>query len=305
MDFLLFALQWIKHCLCTDLTSVRPSSRWPMFFCLAPPALPFEFCWLLPCATRCPLFISSSFCPPLPRWRGRARKAAYWLTDAAMWCFTVQNRPARRRLSVRGGLGGFRGVGGKERLICCCGVRRGWRPPFNLPPAVLGGGGGGEGWSVRAVWRWCVIVWFHTFLPWQTGAKEPLVPLCLGGPVGWWWWGGGWPPLATQCLSTDAFWWWEWCCRSLGPGKETHGVSGNSLPGAAPFWRRKEKFADAGQEVKKKKRGRRSSGGITRGKFWQRVTACSGGLTVRLTDSHCVRRRLFFAEPVHLKWLWF
>lgn len=26
-------------------------------------------------------------------------------------------------------------------------------PPFNLPPAVLGGGGGGEGWSVRAVWR--------------------------------------------------------------------------------------------------------------------------------------------------------
>lgn len=34
--------------------------------------------------------------------------------------------------------------------------------------------------------------------------------------------GRGRPPLATQCLSTDAFWWWEWCCRSLGPGKETH-----------------------------------------------------------------------------------
>lgn len=66
-----------------------------------------------------------------------------------------------------------------------------------------------RGGSVHGLVR-CVSVWFHTFLLWQTGAESH-----------WYFFLLGLPRLQTQCLSTDGFWWWEWCCRSLGPSKNT------------------------------------------------------------------------------------
>lgn len=67
----------------------------------------------------------------------------------------------------------------------CCGVRRGWRPPFNLTPTVLGGRrwGGLVGSCGLAVMCYCLVPHIPSLTDRSEGATGTSLPWGAGGVV--------------------------------------------------------------------------------------------------------------------------
>lgn len=132
----------------------------------------------------------------------RCEEAVYWpMHDAWTWRVWMSlYRPAHPTTWVqRDGLG---------RSVRCVAVEPGEdRPIFRKR---------GEGVSL---WSGALCYCLVPHIPSLTDRSEGAT----GTSTSWGGWGGVRLRSTTQCLSTDGFWWWEWCCRSLGPGKETDG----------------------------------------------------------------------------------